>query len=76
MLTYREINLKRKQEIDIINYEYDNMLIELENKCNHINDDGTTALEEFCDDDDLGGWRDPTFKTYKICRICGKEISE
>ena len=63
--TYKDINNAMKEEIKKIKIKYHDLLIELQNNCNHDS-------EEHCDDDDLDGWREPTYKVWWKCKICGK----
>jgi hypothetical protein len=64
-LTFDEINFLRNKEIEEVNKKYDLVIEELQSNCNH------TDMEEYCDDDDCDGWREPTYAEWKVCKLCG-----
>ena len=71
-MTYDEIQQMREKE----NKKFDTMILELQNKCSHKYNDGTTAIEEHCDDNDCDSWRLPNYETWKVCKICNKQIKK
>jgi hypothetical protein len=74
MLTKRDIEEQKRIEIKAIEEKYHNMLVELQNNCKHTYENGESALEYYCDEDDCNGWREPTYDEWNICKICGLTI--
>lgn len=75
MLTINDLYERETKEIQEIEEKYNNLKIELQNNCTHRYKNGESALKYYIDDDDLDGWREPTFDEYNICEICGLYIN-
>lgn len=71
-MTFRELEDQKYKEIEAIKNKYNAIITELQNNCSHVLENGESALEEFCDDDDCNGWRQPTYDKWKECKICRK----